>query len=76
MCSINHKIRIIIHLMIEHHNWIEDESIKSDVKNAKEIVQHVLKPGGGAGAGRVGVAYGYPDAKVCLLLLFPAIQLF
>ena len=69
MCAVNHKIRIIIHLIIEHHNWIEDASIKDEVKKAKETVQRVLKPGGGDGtASRIGVAYGFPDAKVCCLL--------
>ena len=45
MCLLNHKVKIVEHLMIFHHNWIEDATVKGDIKLAKEKVQKVLKPG-------------------------------
>ena len=44
MCVLNHKVKIIIHLIIDHENWIEDASVKSQVKEAKEKIQRALKP--------------------------------
>ena len=71
MCAVNHKIRIIIHLIIEHHNWIEDASIKDEVKKAKETVQRVLKPGGGDGtASRIGVASLLMDFQMLRFVVF------
>ena len=30
--------------MINHHAWVEDMTVKNQVKGAKEFVQRVLKP--------------------------------
>ena len=70
MAAINHKIKIIQHIMVGHFNWVEDATVKLRIKQAKEVVQKALKPGqviGGTDDENVGVAYGYPDAKVLLL---------
>ena len=40
----NHKVKIVMHLIIGHHKWIEDASVKKDIKLAKELVQKTLKP--------------------------------
>ena len=45
MCILNHKVKIIEHLMINHLNWIEDASVKVKIKTAKEQIQKTLKPG-------------------------------
>ena len=46
----NHKIKVVEHLHIGHHNWIEDVTVQPEIKAAKELVQQVLKlsqcPGG------------------------------
>ena len=44
MCVVNHSIKVVIHLMKGHHNWIEDATIKTEMKAGKEVVQQVLKP--------------------------------
>ena len=44
MCVLNHKVKIIEHLMIQHLNWIEDATVKDEIKAAKERVQQALKP--------------------------------
>ena len=38
-------VKIIIHLMINHLNWVESAEVKGAVKEAKEKVQEALKPG-------------------------------
>jgi hypothetical protein len=45
MILIDHKMRIVFHLLIEHHNWIEDTTVKDDIAATKRTVQHALKPG-------------------------------
>ena len=70
MAAINHKIKITQHIMVGHFNWVEDATVKLRIKQAKEVVQKALKPGqviGWTDDENVGVAYGYPDAKVLLL---------
>ena len=44
MILIDHKMRIVYHLMCRHFNWIEDASVKDEIAAAKRTVQHVLKP--------------------------------
>ena len=44
MIILDHKVKIITHLMTEHHNWIEDSTVKDQMKAAKEVVQQALKP--------------------------------
>ena len=31
--------------MIDHLNWIEDATVKDEIKTARELVQTVLMPG-------------------------------
>ena len=53
--------------MVGHFNWVEDATVKPAIKQAKEVLQKALKPGqvvGGSDKENIGVAYGYPDAKV------------
>ena len=45
MCVLNHKAKIVEHLMIQHLSWIEDATVKDEIKSAKEKVQQALKPG-------------------------------
>ena len=62
----DHKMKIIHHLMIEHHSWVEDASVKAAIAGAKKAAQEVLKPGqapGGSKEDNQGVAYGFPDAR-------------
>ena len=69
MSAVNHKVRIINHIMVGHFNWVEDATIKPSIKKAKEVLQKALKPGqvvGGSKKENIGQAYGYPDAKVIL----------
>ena len=73
MSAINHKVKIILHLRIGHYNWIEDMQVKPKIKMEKEVLQKALKPGqvpGGSSAENIGVAYGYPDAKVFNPILY------
>ena len=44
MSCMNHKIKVVEHLHIGHHNWIEDVTVQQEIKAAKELVQQVLKP--------------------------------
>ena len=60
MILLNHKVRIITHLMINHHAWVEDMTVKDQVKGAKEVVQRVLKPNqvsGGSKDDNIGKYY-------------------
>ena len=41
---IDHKMKIVFHLMVGHFNWIQDASVKEEIAAAKRTVQHVLKP--------------------------------
>ena len=45
MKCVDHKVKVIEHLMIGHHTWVEDATVKADIANAKKVVQEVLKPG-------------------------------
>lgn len=45
MCAVNHDIKMVSHLMIDHLNWIEDATVKDEIKTARELVQTVLMPG-------------------------------
>ena len=66
MILIDHKMKILYHLMIGHFNWIEDASVKAEIAAAKKVVQDVLKPAkvhGGSAEENIGIAYSYPDAK-------------
>ena len=45
MKCLDHKVKILIHVMVKHHNWIEDASVKAELAAAKAIVQQALKPG-------------------------------
>ena len=42
MSCMNHKIKVVEHLHIGHHNWIEDVTVQQEIKAAKELVQQVL----------------------------------
>ena len=43
----DHKIKILLHLMIEHEDWNQYKHVVEQLKLAKRKVQEVLKPGGG-----------------------------
>ena len=45
MCCINHKARIITHLMVGHEDWVENKDVAPTIKEAKEKLKNVLKPG-------------------------------
>ena len=45
MSALNHKVRIIIHLIVEHHDWVEGKEVEDEIKKAREQVKEVLKPG-------------------------------
>ena len=47
MHFLEHKVKILIHLMIDHHDWNQYKIILPRVKEAKRKVQAALKPGGG-----------------------------
>ena len=62
----DHKMKMVYHLKIKHHNWVEDASVKAAIAAAKKAAQEVLKPGqvpGGSYEQNQGVAYGFPDAR-------------
>jgi hypothetical protein len=44
MIILDHKVKVITHLMTNHMNWIEDATVKDQMKAAKEVVQQALKP--------------------------------
>ena len=41
----NHKVKILLHLMIGELNWWEYKEKHNDLSEAKKIVQKILKPG-------------------------------
>ena len=45
MKCVDHKMKVIFHLMIGHYNWIEDATVKDDIARAKKVAQEVMKPG-------------------------------
>ena len=47
MHYLEHKIKILLHLMICHEDWNQYKHVLPSVKEAKRKVQEVLKPGGG-----------------------------
>ena len=58
MCVINHKIKMIIHLDKNHLNWIEDASVKDEMKSGKVTVQRALMPNqcpGGSKEDNIGI---------------------
>ena len=38
----NHKVKIVEHLIIGHHNWVQDASVKKEIRLAKEMIQENL----------------------------------
>ena len=44
---LDHKIKILIHLMVGHFDWNQYKWVLAEVKKAKMVVQQTLKPGGG-----------------------------
>ena len=42
---LDHKVKIINHLQVDHLNWIEDSTVKEVIAAAKREVQQALKPG-------------------------------
>jgi hypothetical protein len=52
MKCVDHKMRVIYHLMAGHHHWVEDSSVQADIANAKKIAQQVLKPGQNPGGSK------------------------
>ena len=44
MIIMDHKMKIVYHVMIELNRWVEDASVKSEIAAAKKIVQEALKP--------------------------------
>ena len=67
MICFNHKVKIITHLVVEHHDWVEYKMVAEEIKEAREEVKRVLKPGqhpGGPKQDNIGVAYDCPDPRV------------
>ena len=70
MAAINHDVKIATHVMVDHLNWIEDASIKSVIKLAKESIQRALKPGqvpGGSTEENIG-KYAFKNKSYCRVL--------
>ena len=66
MKCLDHKVKVICHLMVGHHSWVEIAAVKGSLADAKREVQEALKPGrvpGGSKEDNEGVAYAFPDAK-------------
>ena len=38
-------MKVLTHLQVGHHNWIEDSTVKADLTAAKRVIQEALKPG-------------------------------
>ena len=59
MHFLNHKIKILLHLMVDHMDWNQYKHVMPSLKAAKCRVQAVLKPGGGGeGSSNIGKDIG------------------
>ena len=47
MHDLDHKIKILLHLMVDHPDWNQYKHVLPSLKEAKRKVQAALKPGGG-----------------------------
>jgi hypothetical protein len=62
MHFLNHKVKILLHLMTEQYNWWEYKENQPDLSEAKKIVQKTLKPGqvpGGTPDENIGKHFTY-----------------
>ena len=56
MHFLNHKIKILLHLMVGHMDWNQYKHVMPSLKAAKCRVQAALKPGGGGeGSSNIGI---------------------
>ena len=39
MKCVDHKVKVIEHLMVGHFNWVEDATVKAAIAGAKKVVQ-------------------------------------
>jgi hypothetical protein len=56
----NHKVKILLHLMTGQYIWWEYKENQQDLLEAKKIVQKILKPGqvpGGTPDENIGEAF-------------------
>jgi hypothetical protein len=56
----NHKVKILLHLMTGQYIWWEYKENQQDLLEAKKIVQKILKPGqvpGGTPDENIGKAF-------------------
>ena len=69
----NHKVRVVEHLMVGLFKWIEDALVKTEIKMAKEKIQDALKPSqvlGGSRDQNVGKAHSkHIDSNKKLMLV-------
>ena len=40
----NHKVKVVEHLIVGLFKWVEDATVKAEIKMAKERIQVALKP--------------------------------
>ena len=45
MRCLDHSVKVICHLRVGHHSWVEDPSVKKILAVAKTDVQNALLPG-------------------------------
>ena len=76
MCVINHKIKMIIHLDKNHLNWIEDASVKDEMKSGKVTVQRALMPNqcpGGSKEDNIGILKN-KDVQCCIIVQYQVLH--
>ena len=64
-----HKVKILTHLMVDHQDWFQYKHIVPSLKKAKKAVQAALKPGGG-GPNTIGKSAANPDKSLVNPIFF------
>ena len=78
----NHKVKIVEHLIIGHYNWVQDASVKKEIRLAKEMIQEKLKPSqhpGGSKEDNIGkfcISYCWDPAFIKNVINFPVNRIF
>ena len=66
MHFLNHKIKILLHLMVDHLDWNQYKHVMPSLKAAKCRVQAALKPGGGGdGSSNIGIEFKISFSSYC-----------
>ena len=66
---LDHKVKILTHLMVDHQDWFQYKHIVPSLKKAKKTVQAALKPGGG-GPNTIGKSACQSRPKLELRLFY------